>query len=126
MVEMKLREGILIVLRCCFCFSKDSTFKTIDWSGSREFLEEDQCPQLSAVSRLSGLAIRGQLQVSFLSLLFRGLNHSRKGLSLTRASFRRFEGDLFFDNMYFFARKAVTAYAEEDVFGLFLDNEVRV
>lgn len=45
-------------------------------------------------------------------------------MNLSRDSFRLFEGDGFYDRMFFFARKAVITYAEEDVFGLFLDNEV--
>ncbi len=73
-------------------------------------------------------AVRGNLlkKMSALNYLlspsFGGLKY--EGMDLTRDSFRRFEGEGFFDNMYFFARKAVTAYDEEDVFGLFLDNEV--
>lgn len=72
-------------------------------------------------------AVRGNLlkKLSALKYLlspaFAGLKY--EGMEVTRESFRRFDGDGFYDNMFFFARKAVTAYAEEDVFGLFLDNE---
>jgi hypothetical protein len=73
-------------------------------------------------------AIRGNLLKKIMALnyllspAFGGLEYEK--MKLTRESFRRFKGDGFYDNMYFFARKAVTVRDDEDVFGMFLDNEV--
>ncbi len=86
----------------------------------------DQVLFVIEMKRSTG-AVRGNLlkKLSAMQFLlsdaFGGTTH--EGMRLSRASFERFCGDAFFDNMYFFARQPVTVRDDEDVFALFMDNE---
>ena len=44
-------------------------------------------------------------------------------MELTRDSFASFEGDGFYEHMWFYAREPVVVSMNEDVFGMFMDNE---
>ena len=88
-------------------------------------VETDEVMEIIEVKRSAGElrsnVLKKKASIDYLrSDKFNGIIYS--GLHLTRDSFRRFEGDGFFQHMWFIARQPIRI-SNEDVFGVCLDNE---